>query len=279
MYTLNINGRLLDLSTPRIMGIINVTPDSFYDGGKTFTTDAIVDQARYMLNQGADILDMGGYSSRPGAEHVPIDEELDRIIPAIAAVNGEFPEAIISVDTFRSKVAEKAVDVGASLVNDISGGQIDKAMMPAVAKLQVPYICMHMRGTPQTMTDQSEYDNLLTELLYFFSERISTARELGINDFIADPGFGFSKNINQNFELLSKLELFNQLEVPLLVGISRKSMIYKTLGVSAGEALNGTTALHSIALQKGASILRVHDVKEAVECVKLVGKLKAAEKL
>ena len=255
------------------MGIINVTPDSFYDGGKTFTTDAIIDQAKYMLNEGADILDMGGYSSRPGADNVPIAEELDRIIPAISAVRSAFPESIISVDTFRSEVAEKAVTAGASIVNDISGGQLDEDMINTVAKLQVPYVCMHMKGTPQNMTDLNEYDDLVTDLLYYFSERMAVAKEAGLNDFIADPGFGFAKNIDQNFELMSKLEAFKQLEVPFLVGISRKSMIYKSLGVTAQEALNGTTALHSVALLKGASILRVHDVKEAVECVKLVSRL------
>lgn len=279
MYTLNCNGQLLDLSKPKIMGIINVTPDSFYDGGNTMDSSSILKQAARMLEEGASILDIGGYSSRPGADDVPLTVELERVLGAIKAIVSKFPDAIISVDTFRPEVARAAISEGAAIINDISGGMIDPEMLKTIGSMNVPYICMHMRGTPQTMTSLNNYDDLITELLSFFSERISKAREAGINDFVADPGFGFAKNSSQNFELLSQLESFKHLEVPFLVGISRKSMIYKTLNISADEALNGTTALHSIALLKGASILRVHDVKEAVECVKLVGQLDTAGKL
>jgi dihydropteroate synthase len=255
------------------MGIINVTPDSFYAGSKMQTKDAVLGQAEKMLTEGATFLDIGGYSSRPGAEHVSETDELARVLPAIEALINEFPEVYISIDTFRSKVAKKAVEAGAALVNDISAGIMDHAMIPTVAQLQVPYIMMHMKGTPQTMTTQTNYDNLITEVLHYFSERISLARKAGINDLIVDPGFGFSKTRKQSFSLLNNLELFQQLDLPFLVGLSRKSMIYKTLGIKAEEALNGTTALHSIALLKGAAILRVHDVKEAMECIALIGKL------
>ena len=273
MYTLNCNDTLVDLTTPKVMGIINVTPDSFYAGSKMQTKDAVLGQAEKMLTEGATFLDIGGYSSRPGAEHVSETDELARVLPAIEALINEFPEVYISIDTFRSKVAKKAVEAGAALVNDISAGIMDHAMIPTVAQLQVPYIMMHMKGTPQTMTTQTNYDNLITEVLHYFSERISLARKAGINDLIVDPGFGFSKTRKQSFSLLNNLELFQQLDLPFLVGLSRKSMIYKTLGIKAEEALNGTTALHSIALLKGAAILRVHDVKEAMECIALIGKL------
>jgi dihydropteroate synthase len=274
LYTLNCNDTLVDLSTPKVMGIINVTPDSFYDGSRTETNDAVLRQAEKMLFEGATFLDIGGYSSRPGADHISETEEIKRVLPAVEALVKEFPEAYISVDTFRSKVAKATVEAGAALVNDISAGYMDSDMIAIVAQLQVPYIMMHMKGSPQTMTTMTDYDNLITEVLHYFSERIALARKAGINDIVADPGFGFSKTRKQSFTMLRNLELFEQLDLPILIGISRKSMIYKSLNTTAETALNGTTALHSIALLKGASILRVHDVKEAMECVSLVGNLK-----
>jgi len=272
MKSINCKGTLIDLSTPKVMGILNITPDSFYDGGKLKDDSAILMQAEKMLNNGATFLDMGGYSSRPGATDIPESEEVKRVIPAIEIVLKNFPEALISIDTFRSEVAKKAIESGAALVNDISAGKLDEAMFSTVAQLQVPYVMMHMRGTPQTMKNLTDYENVTLEVLHYFSERIATARQVGIHDIIADPGFGFAKTLEQNFELLSQLELFKNLQIPLLVGLSRKSMIYKTLGITPKEALNGTTTLNSIALIKGANILRVHDVKEAVECVDLLSK-------
>ena len=277
MYSLNCKGTLIDLSTPRVMGIINVTPDSFYDGGKTTQIDEILRQAERMLNEGATFLDLGGYSSRPGADDVAEAEELHRLVPAVEALTAAFPDSLISVDTFRSKIAKAAIEAGACMVNDISGGQLDAEMMRTVAQLQVPYIAMHMRGTPQTMTQFTQYDQVTRDVIRYFSEKITEANTCGINDLIADPGFGFSKTRSHNFTMLNELEMFRKLDVPFLVGISRKSFIYKTLGKTASEALNGTTAMHSIALLKGASILRVHDVKEAVECVALVSELRDAE--
>lgn len=256
------------------MGIINVTPDSFYDGGKTISEKNILSQAEAMLTEGACFLDVGGYSSRPGADRVSESEELKRVLPTINALLQHFPQALISIDTFRSNVAQAAVEAGAVLVNDISGGTLDTEMLSSISKLNVPYIMMHMRGTPQTMTQLTHYDDITRELLFYFSEKLAEARLQGLNDIVVDPGFGFAKTRSQNFELLSNLELFKNLKVPYLVGISRKSMIYKTLEVSVEEALNGTSALHAVALLKGASILRVHDIKEAVECVTLMENLK-----
>jgi dihydropteroate synthase len=275
--TLNCKGKLIDLTVPKVMGIINVTPDSFYDGGKTTQSREIVAQAKTMLDEGASFLDMGGYSSRPGAEDISEEEELHRIIPAIEIVLKEFPKALISVDTFRSEVAKQGIEAGAALVNDISGGNLDPEMIPLVSKLKVPYIAMHMKGTPQTMSQFAAYDNVTKEVLKYFSEKISEARSHGINDIIADPGFGFAKTRQQSIELLQNLELFKHLEIPYLVGLSRKSLIYKTLETTVENALNGTTVLHSVALLKGASILRVHDVKEAVECVQLLQQLRASD--
>jgi len=273
LKTINCKGTLIDLSSPKVMGIINVTPDSFYDGGKTVSSSEILFQAETMLNEGATFLDVGGYSSRPGAKDVSEHEELKRLTTAIEVILQRFPEALISVDTFRSNVAKKCIEMGAAIINDISGGTLDLDMMPIAAQLQVPYIMMHMRGTPQTMAGLTQYDNLSKEVLFYFSEKNAHARSLGINDIIADPGFGFSKTRAQNFELLNKLELFDSLSVPLLVGLSRKSTVYKTLKISPQEALNGTTVLHTIAVLKGASILRVHDVKEAMECIQLIQNL------
>ena len=273
MRTLNCNGNLIDLTVPKVMGIINVTPDSFYDGGKTTEISEILTQAEKMLHDGASFLDIGGYSSRPGAEAISEAEELQRVLPPIEAIVKEFPEAIISIDTFRARVAKLTIEAGAALINDISAGSLDPNMLNLVSALKVPYIMMHMRGNPQTMTKLTDYENISKEVLQYFSEKIATARALGIHDIVVDPGFGFAKTRKLNFELLNNLELFKHLEVPYLVGLSRKSMIYKTLGTTSDNALNGTTVLQTIALLKGASIVRVHDVKEAQECITLIQNL------
>ena len=272
--TINCKGNLIDLSTPKVMGIINITPDSFFAESRYKTDSVFLKQAENMLKEGATFIDLGGYSSRPGAEDISIDAELERVVPAVELLTTNFPEVFISVDTFRSRVAEECILAGAAMINDISAGSLDKNMIAVVARHQTPYIMMHMRGTPQTMSTLNDYDNMLQEVMYYFSEKIREARSLGINDLIIDPGFGFSKNIEQNFELLSHLEFFKELNLPLLAGLSRKSTIYKTLGCSADEALNGTTVLNTIAIKKGANILRVHDVKEAMEVVKLTMALK-----
>lgn len=273
--TINCKGNLIDLSTPKVMGILNLTPDSFYDGGKYKNDSEILSQVYMMLKNEATFIDVGAYSSRPNAEHISEDEELKRLLPIITLIIKEFPEILISIDTFRSLIAKQGIEAGAALINDISAGHLDKNMFETVAKLQVPYIMMHMKGTPQTMQQQTNYENLIKDILFYFSERIAKAKALGIIDVIVDPGFGFAKTQEQNFELLNKLELFEILDKPILAGISRKSMIYKTLNNSAKEALNGTSILNTIALQKKASILRVHDVKEAVECIKLIEQLKS----
>lgn len=267
--TINCRGNLIDLSAPKVMGIINVTPDSFYDGGKTFSEKKILEQTEKMLLQGATFFDIGGYSTRPGAAAVSEGQEIKRVVKPIESILKNFPELLISIDTFRSEVAKNAVEVGAALINDVSGGTLDTKMYKTAAKLQVPYILMHMRGTPRTMVKLTDYRNVTQEVLKDLSEKIALARKEGINDIIADPGFGFAKTREQSFKILSDLELFQNLDVPILVGVSRKSMIYKTLETVAENALNGTSSLNTIALLKGASILRIHDVKEAVECVKL----------
>mgnify|MGYP003646964325 FL=1 len=251
------------------MGILNITPDSFYDGGLYKNDAAILNQVEKMLLEGASFIDVGAYSSRPNADHVSEAEELKRILPIIHLVLKKFPETLLSIDTFRSNVAKQCIEAGACMINDISAGKLDDNMLQTIANLHVPYIMMHMCGNPKTMQQQTTYDNLVKDILFYFSERLTAAKALGIIDIIIDPGFGFAKNLEQNYELLNKLELFKTIEKPLLVGVSRKSMIYKTLETSANEALNGTSILNTVALQKGASILRVHDVKEAVECVKL----------
>lgn len=257
------------------MGIINVTPDSFYDGGKTFSEKNILTHTEKMLSEGAKFLDIGGYSTRPNADEISESEEIRRVVEAVEIILKNFPEALISVDTFRSEVAKKAVEAGAAMVNDVSGGTLDSEMFKTVAKLKVPYILMHMRGTPKTMTKLTDYKNVTIEVLKDLAEKITLARAESINDIIVDPGFGFAKTREQSFQLLNNLKLFKNLEVPVLAGVSRKSFIYKTLETSAENALNGTTSLNTIALLKGASILRVHDVKEAVECVKLFENLKS----
>ena len=251
------------------MGILNLTPDSFYDGGNYLGSEHYLFQTEKMLNEGATFIDVGAFSSRPNGTWISEEDEWQRLEKPLELLLQKFTGTIFSIDTFRSKIAQKAINSGVSIVNDISAGYLDENMMPFIAKVQVPFIMMHMRGTPQTMSQLTDYDNLLKDVLYYFSERIHYARTLGINDLIIDPGFGFAKTQEQNFTLLRNLELFQSFQAPILAGISRKSMIYKTLGTSAAEALNGTTALNMIALTKGASILRVHDVKEAVECLKL----------
>ena len=267
--TINCIGKLIDLSVPKVMGILNVTPNSFYDGGKYSDEKSMLFQVEKMLSEGATFIDIGAYSSKPSAEFVSEEEEITRLLPIIDLVLKNYPDTLISVDTFRANVAKVAIENGACIINDIAAGSLDKKMMQTVANLQVPYIMMHMKGNPQTMQSLAQYENVVKEMLFYFSEKVSQARSFGINDLIIDPGFGFAKTVEQNFEVMNNLELFQMLELPLLVGVSRKSMIYKTLGTSAEQALNGTTVLNTISLQKGANILRVHDVKEAMECIKL----------
>ena len=271
--TINCKGQIIDLSTPKIMGILNITPNSFYDGGKFSLENNAVMQVEKMLKEGATFIDIGAYSSKPNAEFVSEEEEINRIIPVVKAIIKEFPEALLSIDTFRSTVAQECINNGAALINDISAGSLDEKMMEVIASNNVPYIMMHLRGTPQTMQDQTNYEHIINEILTYFSDKVNKARSLGINDLIIDPGFGFAKTTDQNYKILSNLELFKMLELPILAGVSRKSMIYKTLDTSPEEALNGTTVLNTIAITKGATIIRVHDVKEAMECVKLCGKL------
>lgn len=267
--TINCNGKLIDLTTPKVMGILNLTPDSFYDGGKYGDIDAAISQVEVMLSDGATFIDVGAYSSRPGATDISVEEEERRLIPVVRQLVTTFPEIVISVDTFRASVAKKAIEAGAAIVNDISAGMLDDDMMAVVGALQVPYIMMHMRGTPQTMKQLTTYDNFLKEVMYYFSERVAVAISHKINDLVIDPGFGFAKTTAQSFELLNNLDLLKAFEVPVLAGVSRKSMVYKTLDVTANNALNGTTVLNTIAVTKGARILRVHDVKEAMEVISL----------
>ena len=274
MKTINCKGNLIDLSTPKVMGVINLTPDSFYDGGKLTSEKEILLQANKMLQEGATFLDLGAYSSRPGAQFVSEKEEIHRLLPVIKILLNEFPETLLSIDTFRSNVANESIYAGASLINDISAGTLDDHMFKIIAQHQVPYVMMHMRGTPETMMQNTDYRDLTKEVIYYFSERIAKARSFGINDLITDPGFGFSKTLDQNYDLFNDLELFRYLNAPLLIGISRKSMIQKKIKTTAADSLNGTTALHAIAIQKGASILRVHDVKEAFETINLLQNLK-----
>ena len=269
MFTLNCKGRLLVVDKPLVMGIINATPDSFYDGSRFSRVDQAIAIAEKMLNDGADILDIGGQSTRPGSEQISADEEIGRVVPAIKAITEKFKNVFISIDTYYSKVAKAAIEAGASIVNDISSGSIDDKMIGTVADLKVPYVLMHMKGTPQTMQQNADYENVTLEVLDFFIAKTHELKQAGVLDVIIDPGFGFAKKIEHNFELLKNLSVFKMLDKPILLGISRKSTIYKTLGKTADEALNGTTALNTIGLMNGASILRVHDVKEAKEAVTL----------
>lgn len=271
--TINCNGQLIDLAIPKVMGILNVTPNSFFDGGKYKNQTEILSQVEKMISDGATFIDVGAYSTKPNAEFVSEDEEIKRILSVVTLILKEFPNTILSIDTFRSEVARICIENGASIINDISAGTLDDKMFQVIASYNVPYIMMHMRGTPQTMQSLTHYVDVVKEILLYFSERVSLARSFGINDVIIDPGFGFAKTVEQNFEITQKLELFNILNLPLLAGFSRKSMIYKTLNNSPEEALNGTSVLNTIALTKGAKILRVHDVKEAVECVEIFEKV------
>ena len=273
-YTFQIKGRVYSLDKPKVMGILNLTPDSFFEGSRVSLEEKMILQsAEKMIAEGADFLDLGGYSTRPGAEDISIDEEINRVVPAIGLIKKAFPEILISVDTFRSKVAKAAVESGADLVNDISAGSLDSQMLETIAALRVPYIAMHMKGSPQTMQHQTTYSDMVPDIIFYFSEKLEQCRKLGIKDVIIDPGFGFAKTREQNFQLLRDLKSFNLFGLPLLAGVSRKSMIYKTLQISASEALNGTTALNMFALLQGANILRVHDVKEAKETVTLFEQL------
>ena len=276
LKSLNVNGRLLDLSTPQVMGILNVTPDSFYAGSRSRTEADIAARACQILDEGASIIDIGAYSSRPNAEHISPEEEMQRLRTGLEILNRNHPDAIISVDTFRAEVARQCVEeYGAAIINDISAGEMDEQMFPTVARLNVPYIMMHMQGTPQNMQKEPHYENLLKEVFMYFARKVRQLRDLGMKDIILDPGFGFGKTLEHNYELMAHLEEFGIFELPLLVGVSRKSMIYRLFGATPQEALNGTTVLDTVALMKGADILRVHDVREAVEAVRLIEKLKS----
>ncbi len=267
--TLNIGGRLLELRQPALMGILNVTPDSFFDGGRYTNEKNILERVERLHAEGATFIDLGGYSSRPGAKDIPADEELNRVLPAIKSITKHHPRVILSIDTFRSEVASAAVSEGAAIVNDISGGSLDPKMVGTVAQLGVPYIFMHMKGSPQTMSQMASYDHMMKEILAYFHQKLATMRQAGLKDIIIDPGFGFAKTREQNFHLLDHLDLLKMFDMPILAGLSRKSIIWKTLDIQPEEALNGTTALNTIALMKGASILRVHDVKEGMQLIRL----------
>ena len=271
--TINCNGRLIDLNEPKIMGILNTTPNSFYDGGSSQSMDLILDKVEKFLSEGADILDIGGYSTKPGAEEVSEQEEIDRTAPVIEAITTKYPETIISVDTFRGNVAREAVNAGASIINDVSGWELDENMFPAIADLNVPYILMHMKGTPQTMQNEPEYNDVTLEVNEYFAKKIAQLKAAKVKDIILDPGFGFAKTLEHNYELFSKMEALGFGEFPLLVGISRKSMIYKLVDSTPQEALNGTSVLNMVALQKGAKILRVHDVKATKETLQIYNAL------
>ena len=271
--TINCKGNLIDLTTPKVMGILNVTSNSFFDGGKYKNESEILAQIEKMLVEGATFIDVGAYSSKPNAEFISQEDEVKRISPIVKLILKHFPETLLSIDTFRSEVAKICIENGAAIINDISAGNLDDAMLQTVSNYKVPYIMMHMRGTPQTMQTLTQYDNIVKEMLFYFSEKVAKARSFGINDLIIDPGFGFAKTIHHNYEVLQKMELFQMLDLLILAGVSRKSMIYKPLNLNAQEALNGTTVLNTIALTKGAKILRVHDVKEAVQCITLYNKI------
>lgn len=270
-YTIRAKGQIIDLSTPKIMGILNVTPDSFFDGGRHNGLAAAASHACRLWEQGADIIDIGAYSSRPGAADISTQEELDRILPVVRALTAEIPDVVLSIDTFRAEVARETVAAGAHIINDISGGSLDAEMFRTVAELDVPYVLMHTRGTPQDMQQHTDYRNIVEDVALYFGERISQLRALGLKDIILDPGFGFAKSVAQNYELMEGMETLQAYGIPILGAISRKSMIYKKLDITPDEALNGTTALHAVLLMKGVHMLRVHDVKEAKEVVALLG--------
>ncbi|MBF0695480.1 MAG: dihydropteroate synthase [Flavobacterium sp.] len=273
MSSINCRGKLLDLAQPQVMGILNVTPDSFYDRSRISSEADLYEKVQTMLDQGADMIDLGGYSTRPNAGFVTQDEEIDRVVPTVKFLMANFTDLIISVDTFRSDVAARSIDAGASIINDISAGSLDGQMLNTIAKFQVPYIMMHMLGDFATMHQKHDYENIIKEMLLFFAERIQLARQLGINDLILDPGFGFSKSLDDNFQVLNQLADLSMTDLPILVGVSRKSMICRTLDVNPAEALNGTSVINTLALTKGAKILRVHDVREAKQCVALYQKM------
>lgn len=272
--TLNVQGTLLDLSEPKIMGILNLTPDSFYDGGRNNNLNAALKKTEQMLTDGADIIDIGAYSSRPGAVHISEEEEHQRMIPVIRAIIREFPKTIISADTFRSGIARASASEGAGIINDISAGSLDENMFKTIAEIKLPYVLMHMRGTPQTMAKHTDYENIITDLCYYFAGKIAQLKSMGVHDLIIDPGFGFAKTLEQNYELLNGLETLKICGHPILAAVSRKSMIYKLLDTDAEHALNGTTVINTIAITKGANILRVHDVKEAKEVIRILSQLK-----
>lgn len=274
MKSINIYGKLLHFDTPKIMGIINLTPDSFHADSRQTDLIGIIPQIEKMLSEGADIIDIGAVSTRPNAQEISADEEKRRLFSVLPELCKQFPDTIFSIDTYRAEVAQEAVNCGVGIINDVSGGLLDESMVETIAKLQVPYVLMHMRGTPQTMGTLTQYDKFPEDVIAELAQQYHRFRQAGVNDIIIDPGFGFAKTIEQNFALFNTLEQFNCFSAPLLLGISRKKTIQKTLNVTAEEALNGTTFMHAIALQKGADILRVHDVKEAVECVKLFKQLK-----
>lgn len=271
--TLKVRDKIIDLSLPKVMGILNVTPDSFYDGGLFLRESEILKHTEKMINDGADFIDIGGYSSRPGSKDISLEEEWNRVRPAIQSIKKEFPQAMLSIDTFRPTIARQAIGDGCDMINDISAGQLDKEMFKTVAELQVPYVIMHMRGTPQTMAKLTQYDNLVLEIIEYFHAMLYQLNQLGVKDVLIDPGFGFAKTVDQNFELLNRLVQLHVLGKPLMVGLSRKSMVWKTLNTTPEAALNGTTALNTVALLKGASLLRVHDVKEAKETISLLNKM------
>ena len=271
--TINCHGKLVDLSSPKVMGILNITPDSFFDGGKYNNEADILHQVEKMLSEGATFIDVGAYSSRPGAKHISEEEELQRIVPIIKLLLSHFPDIIISVDTFRSYVAKQTIKAGAAIINDISGGKMDSEMFKTVAELQVPYIIMHMLGTPQNMQENPQYEDVTKDVISFFAKQIFKLHQLKINDIIIDVGFGFGKTIEHNYELLKNLSLYKNLDAPILAGISRKSMLYKPLEITPQSALNATTSANTIALLNGANILRVHDVKEAIQAIKIVEQL------
>jgi len=272
--TLNCRGTLVDLTTPKVMAIVNATPDSFFEQSRVKSIDQFKKKIDQMITEGADIIDIGAYSSRPNAEHISEEQELNRLLPLIDFIRTYFPDVLVSVDTYRAEVAKEVLERGVHMINDISGGQLDEQLLRVVARYRVPYILMHMIGTPQTMMKNTTYDHLSSDLIHYFTTNISKAKQAGIIDIIIDPGFGFSKTLEQNYQLLNQVEQLNALDAPMLIGVSRKSMIYKALDITPNEALNGTTALHMIALSKGAQLLRVHDVKPAVECIKLYQLLK-----
>ena len=272
--SINCLGKLIDLETPKVMGILNLTPDSFYDGGRYTGESEILKRVERMVSDGATFVDLGAYSSRPGAQHVSLEEERSRLLPALRSILKEFPDLLVSIDTFRSQIARESIEAGAAMVNDISAGSLDDSMFKTIAELQVPYVIMHMRGTPQDMQEYTAYEDLVREVIFYFSERVFALRELGVNDIIIDPGYGFSKTLEQNYELLGRSELLKALELPVLTGVSRKSMLYRVLESGPEEALAATVTAQAVALLKGTSILRVHDVREAVQSIQIIEKIK-----